>query len=233
MAVGCPIYKRGWILPSWFEHVAAACDNAGLLPEFVFVASKDDQETVEIIKEHAFKLRRPADIILVDEPERSEARQWNLDRYGHMVILRNRLLNRVRQIGPNVFWSLDSDILPAPDALKMALPHLEDYAAVGMRCFMEPTGTTCASHAQIVNGTLRSRDDVPGGVFRVDVIMAAKLMTPSAYWVNYEMHAQGEDIGWSLACAHTGLRLGWCGSSSAKHVMAPNLLDVVDKRIGF
>jgi hypothetical protein len=67
----------------------------------------------------------------------------------------------------------------------------------------------------------------------VDVIMAMKLMKPSAYWVDYRDHEQGEDVGWSIACQEQHLRLGWDGRVCSKHVMKPEQLDPIDARCGY
>jgi hypothetical protein len=63
--------------------------------------------------------------------------------------------------------------------------------------------------------------------------MAAKLMTPDAFRVDYEFDLQGEDVGWSRACARAGLTLGWEGRVISKHVLAPHLLTTRDPRVGF
>jgi len=138
-------------------------------------------------------------------------------------------------VSPGLFWSLDSDILPAPDALSQAMQALggSACAAMGMRTFMTPSGTAHASKADLVDGRLVNRGDVPYGTHAVDVIMGSKLMTGGAYRVDYEFDRLGEDVGWSSAVKRTGAALGWCGTASCKHVMAQSSLGEVDSRVGF
>jgi hypothetical protein len=71
------------------------------------------------------------------------------------------------------------------------------------------------------------------GCHKADVIMAVKLMSPAAYNVDYEVHRQGEDIGWSIAARKKGVKLGWDGRTVSKHLMTKDALDKIDKRVGF
>jgi hypothetical protein len=48
--------------------------------------------------------------------------------------------------------------------------------------------------------------------------------------VDYEFSAQGEDIGWSLACERAGLKFAWDNRFVSKHVMAPEHLGRIDPR---
>lgn len=247
LVIGCPIRRREWMVPSWVQHVARACDVALLKPDFVFVVPKDDP-TKELLSTHIQGVSRLSTIglgnvefIRTDEETTELPRQgnggWSSMRYQRMVDLRNGLLRRVRQVGPKYFLSLDSDILLAPEALQEALVALESVPAdaVGMRTYMFPgsENTMAPSHGQIVHGRLRNRHDWRGQPIRVDAIMAAKLMTAPAYNIDYEMHTEGEDIGWSAACGRAGVRLAYCSTAIGKHIMAKGDLDVVDERVGF
>jgi hypothetical protein len=156
-----------------------------------------------------------------------------LARYKHLASLRNRLLTRVREMSPELYLSLDSDLLLEPEALLIAKAQVAAYAALGFKTYMTPQGINCTSHAQLVDNMLRSREDASEGCFPVDVIMAAKLMTEPAYWIDYDSHPQGEDVGWSAACHQNGLRLGWSADARAKHVMHKSLLDSIDPRLGW
>jgi hypothetical protein len=160
-----------------------------------------------------------------------------MDRYHHMVELRNQLLGRVRQIAPRHFWSLDSDILPAPDALEKALKEIPRFDAVGMRTYMTPRGYEFSSRGEIVKEALtRDRTDgklVNGPAVPVGVIMASKLLTQKAYSIDYRVHTHGEDVGWSESCRQAGLTLGWAPEARCKHIMSPDRLDEHDERVGF
>ncbi len=227
LIVGCPVAHREWILPTWFAHVRAATDLAGLSPTFTFVCHPDDRSW-GCITDHA------PDATLVSAPfaRGRDQRDWRPERYAQMVELRNLLLGSVRAQAPDLFLSLDSDILLHPDQLKLMVDDLDRFDAVGGRCYMTSAGTRFPSWGRLSRlGNLQRVDST--GTFAVDVIMAIKLMTPAAYAVDYEFDLQGEDVGWSRAATRAGVRLGWDGQVASKHVLASHLLTPVDARVGF
>lgn len=226
LLIGCPVSHREWILPTWFSHINRAAEVAGVEPRFVFVCHPQDPSW---------------DCVTFDAPDAvmipaachrgNDHRRWNPQRYQEMVDLRNLLLGAVRLQEPDLFLSIDSDILLHPDQLKFMIECLDRFDAVGGRCYMTSTGTRFPSWGRLNRGNLQRYD--AEGTFPVDVIMALKLMTPAAYRVNYGFHLQGEDIGWSLNATEAGVRLGWDGRVIAKHVLAPHLLTPIDPRVGF
>lgn len=232
VAIGCPVAHRSWILDAWFDHVETACKIAGIEPVYVFVGDNrpEGDKSFEVI------YRRVPHVLTDFTPNAkgTDAREWNQARYKTMVGLRNQLLQLVRGLDVDLFLSLDSDILVHPDALANLLDDMtdDDYDAVGGKCFMTQTGTTCPSWARLSPSNQLQRYDT-NGYFPVQIIMAIKLMRPSAYRVDYELHSQGEDIGWSLACQRAGLKFGWDGRVGSKHVLAPHLLHQLDARVGY
>lgn len=216
LLIGCPVRKREWILPAWFNCIQAACAEAGVDDyEYVFVVGVDDAKTIHAIGANA---DRPFHLVEIEETVRDDKREWNVGRYSHMTFLRNMLLSKVRELSPQLFWSVDSDILVNVRSLKRSLEQLEDFDAIGSKTYLTPTGTWAPNFANF---------NRHGGVWRednehclpVDVLMAIKLMTPAAYNINYELDHRGEDIGWSRACKAKGLRFRWDGSTVSKHVM--------------
>lgn len=227
LAVGCPVAHREWILPKWFEHVRAATASIGVEPLFVFVCDRRDRSWACIETEAP-----DATLVECTTTRSGDIRSWDPVRYLEMVGLRNSLLGAVRGIAPDEFLSLDSDVLLHPDQLGFLLETRSRFDAVGGRCYMTVSGTRFPSWGELGrDGSLRRHQ--ADGVFPVDVIMAIKLMGPSAYNVNYRLDRQGEDIGWSKACREAGLKLGWDGRVAAKHVLGPHLLHPVDARVGF
>lgn len=224
LVVGCPVAHREWILPAWFAHIDRAAETAGLSPTFVFVAHPTDP-SIELL--HA----RGATVIDAPFNRGTDVRTWNFERYKQMTDLRNLLLTEVRAQSPDLFWSVDSDILVHPDQLKLLVEDLDRFDAVGGRCYMTVAGSRFPSWANLTRSGLRRVDG--DGIWDADVIMALKLMSPAAYNVGYMADLQGEDVGWSNACRAQGLRLGWDGRVIAKHVLAPHLLAQVDPRVGF
>lgn len=224
-----------WILPSWLDHAVKAVANTDLTTVTVvwvgdLVADFEHASWGGAnCEHHGWGFR----FVHVDEGKAaSEHRVWNTERYRHMTGLRNALLAEVRAMGPRVFWSLDSDILAHPEALSSALEALSRFSAVGQRCYMSEYGVWCPSYAMVAGeGGLLRRD--ADGCFPVDCIMAAKVMSPAAYAVDYVFDVQGEDIGWSKACRQAGLSLGWDGRIVSKHVMRPEFFALTDQRCGY
>lgn len=241
LVVGAPVRARAWILDRWFDHVEAAALEAVRLgigrPVYVFVGDRRDP-TFELAERRGAAQDRDVRLVHVGEPEIVDERTWATPgRFARMAYLRNQLLSAVREIGPDLFWSVDSDILVHPRSLASAIPLLERFAAVGNRCYMTEVDYDAPNWAVWhpgAGGLVRFGDDPELlGEWPVDIIMAAKLMTPAAYGVDYVDHHQGEDVGWSLACRTAGLKLGWAGATVSKHVLRPELIDVVDPRCGW
>lgn len=232
LAIGCPIWKREWILPAWLVAVETACSEAGVIPDYIFVADPRDEPSQSIIKDFCTRFNRNCWMAWIEEENVPDKRVWNEQRFHRMVYLRNLLLASVRNLGPELFLSLDSDILIHHKALVSLMALTETYDAVGGKAYMTDKGTWCPSFGYIsaTRGILRYEST---DVLRVDAIMAMKLMTPLAYQVDYEFHEQGEDIGWSLACKREGVTLGWDGRVTNKHVMSEKALGALDQRCGF
>jgi hypothetical protein len=230
LAVGCPVARRDWVIDRWFDHLDSACARADIEPIYVFVGDAERDPTFDHIRDRA-----PAAVV-VPAPLgiKDGQRDWGLPhRYKQMVELRNRLLETVRIVEPDLFLSIDSDILAHPNLVERLLAGVDDgYGAVGGKCYMTPAGTMAPSWANLTGGGGIYRSDSLGR-FPVDAIMAIKMMTPRAYRVDYRHHGQGEDIGWSLACREHGVLLAWDGSVASKHVMERVMLDRVDPRVGF
>lgn len=230
--VGCPVSRRAWSLPRWFDHVENAFVTLGVEPQYLFVGDPvHDPATFAIINDRA----PDAIIVEVNEGRDADFRDWSTDRKELMVSLRNLALVEVRARQPDYYLSLDSDILLHRGAVGSYLDALTNprWGAVGGKCYMS-AGRACPSYLMGGRaGNWRRPDvDVPS-LFEVDVIMAIKMMGPAAYAINYRYHKQGEDIGWSRACAEQSVRFGWDARVVNKHVMEPEHLDRHDPRCGF
>lgn len=238
LVVGCPVRNREEIMPLWFNHLVTSVEHAGHLKDLtvVFVAHKDDP-TIAAAMEEARSRNIILHVVDSGESEFSEYRRtWNAFRYEQMARLRNALLGKVRELEPEIFWSLDSDILVGENTYLSAFDMLkgQGYDAVGTKLYMHKSGTRHPSYAMMdsqgLGGLRRSESS---GQMPVDVIMASKLMNSQAYSVDYRTHALGEDIGWSLEAARAGCRIGWDGTSISKHVFDMGKIREIDPRCGF
>lgn len=248
IVVGCPVYDRDWILPLWFERIEAQDWPLSELG-FVFVCSSDDEKTVDALFQ--FQTTHPEvpvfDVVFEDSVSHEThrelgvvSRNWtNLTALSRMVVLRNRLLDRVRQIAPDAFFSLDSDILlDDPSTISRLYKFLElGSVAVSPLVYMSPNTKfpgvmKWVPHAPDWRGlpmAARERGFTPGDTFRTDVIMAAKMMSRAVYEdVDYVLHNKGEDIGWSWNCANHGYELYCMSEVYAPHIMSRTMLELYD-----
>lgn len=242
LVVGCPVRRREWVAQAWINHVAWATVEAGFKDsdvEFVFVSHPDDP-TNGILSDAAsvFGVKTT----FLDDPEipTELKRHWSGDRIKTMVRVRNTLLDSVRAKSPDLFLSLDSDILMNVKSLKAMLRlfrtsgHRETRPDVTSHCVhLHPMNTDFPNYAMIKSNGGLQRPMVEGELANVHVLMAAKLMTPNAYNVNYEYDGRGEDIGWSNAVRTKGMHLAWTGKVVSKHCMKASHLDSVDPRCGY
>lgn len=247
--IGCPVYNRAWILPLWFDRIKKQTIPLSELG-FVFVVSSKDKDTLEAL--FRFQSENPEialfDVVFEDgvthqshrETDEDDPilfyRKWeNVTAYERMVRLRNSLLTRVREIAPEMFFSLDSDILiDDPETIEKLAEHIRVAGdiAVSPLCYMSANTMyqsfmmwkhTTESGIKIAT---RPRAYPPDEVFGVDVIMAAKMMSPKAYNVDYNYHRLGEDVGWSYNCLRHGVDLYFDGSIYASHILSRKMLDL-------
>lgn len=231
LLIGCPIQRREWIVEEWWNHAVAAARKVTDDFGFIFVIDPEDP-THEKIRKMADRDRVSTFFVQIEEEDREDKRNWSVDRHEKMVWLRNLLLHWVRRIGPNWFLSLDSDILLEEDGILVLMNEIDNYDAVGGKAFLQPTGVGCPTYGiwkgPPENGryTRQNRDYT----CKVDVLMAIKLMNPTAYNVDYSYARQGEDIGWSINCWREGLSFGWVGELANRHIMKRKMLGAEDVR---
>jgi hypothetical protein len=235
LLIGAPVAKREWIIGTWFLHVEKALQHAGIDDaEYIFLADPDDP-TVEAIIDSC---ERPLHWVWHQEGKDGRTwdleggRTWNAARYDYMVEIRNLLLTKVRSLQPDLFFSLDSDILLDAKTIELLVEGIGQFDAMGLKCYMTTTGRQFPSYAML-RGAALFRKDMDIGPTPVEVIMGGKLMNPKAYQVDYKFDSHGEDIGWSRNCADAGVKLGWEGRVTNKHVMSESWLDRVDPRCGW
>ena len=236
LIIGCPIYKREWIFRYW-----AHCISSQSIPlseiGFIFETSPDDSVTLDLLTR--WRAGHP-EIPLLDIIQRPDlphfeheknSRQWTMSKYHNMVNLRNSILSRVREIKPDYYFSLDSDILITNfSTLELLMAHIDDGAdAVNTLMFMTPVGTQFPSvmtWKEDEQGRAFRESQYPlGSFFKSDIIMAAKMMSKQVYEnVDYQFHLQGEDLGWSLDAKKKGYDLFCASYIYTPHIMHEEML---------
>lgn len=239
LLIGCPIRSREWAVEAYFNHAVPAARNATDNFAFAFVVPKDDEATIDEIHKASRRHEVNSWLAFTSEPAREDKRVWNTDRYEEMCVVRNAFLRQARdgEQQPDYLLSLDSDIQIHPAQIRTMIENLEvhpEWAAIGGKCYLSATGRQHPSYGHIKKGkTGAFRRSDSEGVFKVDIIMAIKLMKPEAYNVDYKANRYGEDIGWSIEAREAGLKLGWDGTHTSKHVMKPEHNGREDPRCGY
>jgi hypothetical protein len=245
--IACPVYKRDWILPAWFyflENQSYDLSNIG----FLFELGEDDEATLKTLS--AWKNMHP-EVQIFDMEVRNDlahfthqegTRQWTPAKYENMVSMRNSLLEKVRDIKPEAYLSLDSDILLTnTNTIELLLSHINNgIDAVNPLMYMTPFDEQFPSVMSWVPGSdyEKAKREHPypiGKLFKSDVIMAAKMMSKKVYMNSYyDFHPQGEDLGWSRSCARQGFELYCASYIYAPHIMGQthmaDFLKIGDKR---
>ena len=228
------MYKRSWILHHWIKSIISQSIPINDIG-FIFEVSPDDTPTIQALESwKKFDKRIPYFEIKIREDiphfeHENNGRQWSMSKYLNMVSLRNSLLESVRKVEPEYYFSLDSDILLTnTNTIELLIAHIKSGAdAVSPLMFMTPFGTMYPSvmdwRLDVPTKAFRKEKYELGHYFQSDVIMAAKMMSKDVYNnINYTLHEQGEDVGWSLECKRAGFKL-----YSASYIYAPHIMSEV------
>jgi hypothetical protein len=241
LVVGCPVYERAWILRDWFSAVADAVaytkqvrDDITL--EFAFAYTPSEDDTLDVIHEQAELLGAPVSVVTVTEGTHSKERNWgDHRRLWTLTDLRNVLLNRVAELAPDLYFSLDSDLLIASNVI---LGLVEDmygrYDAVAPLTFLARSQSI--TNAFYYDRHVRRRVKVLNALQPADIICAAKMLPEHMVQdeqMRYVFHTAGEDIGFGDRGRELGYTFGIDTALKVKHIMEPEDMDKVDSRVGF
>lgn len=236
LVIGCPIYQRDWIFPYWISCIENQNIDFSKIG-FVFIVSPDDEKTIQMLIRYRnsrpdiseFFIEIKSDIPHFSHQEGS--RTWSIAKYENMASMRNALLKKVRELNPKYFFSLDSDILLTnQNTIQLLIAHIQSGAdAVSPLMFMTPIDRLYPSVMTWKDkpGDQAYRKEVYplGEYFKSDVIMAAKMMSKNVYEnVDYCLHPQGEDLGWSGNAAKLGYSLYSASYIYAPHIMHKDML---------
>lgn len=218
LIIGCPVKERAWILPNWFD----AIEEQGTVQEIVCVYSPSADETESMLKREnvtiLYDLRSGRDVKEID------FHQWgNLERYEYMASLRNMLIDYALDNDADYFFSLDSDILLPPGALKYMLNHLAGHTgvvapAVNM-LMQQDTAWNTMSWVDQYHPNLAHRPVKHPKGGQVDVIMAAMLLDRKGLEARWTSHLQGEDVGFSVDAHYKKIPLWWLKDVHCQHIM--------------
>ncbi len=237
--ISLPLYKREWILPEWLrciEDQTVPLKDIGFL--FLMANESDDPGSYKVLFE--WQAQRPDlgyfDVITDPTSEHKShvrgSRSWRMGDFSRMAGFRNTLMDRARELQPENYFSLDSDILLTnPRSLEILSRELVNFNAVNPLIFMSPSST---EHPSVLSWSHKTRPGCEtkrylnkyqmGKVFQADVIMGAVMMDPEAYVKSrYITHVAGEDVGWASSMQKNGLTMGCVSYLYCPHVMHEEL----------
>jgi len=214
VVIGCPVFEREWVLPRWLQCVF----NQQVLPEditFVFGITDGNDNTRGLLEKYGDMVNAAH---FIDCNDLECFRDRNPARFYPLAEIRNRILAKVEEIGPDFYFSWDSDILLPDKALLQLIDDDKDVVA---------------PYVELTPGTPNCVTKVPGfpafrrlkpihhhypkdQLYPVDISFACVLMKPVAYDILYEWHQGGEDYGWGLNLINAGIQC-WLDSRIIGH----------------
>lgn len=205
LVIGAPVYNREWSLPRWFQCIAdfkIQTKNT----ELVFAYTPGEDSTLEIIEKYGQKFGAchvlPCEDIKAFGDRDSE-------RYYSLVILRNRIFDKLREIQPDYFFSYDTDILLPPETLKGLIKDKKDI--VGPWIDLVPPQGIPNCVTKIGEGFRRRKPYEQfypkTGLYEVDTVFAVSLMAnPVFNTCSYMYHPGGEDYGFAINVMNAGFK---------------------------
>lgn len=234
--IGCPVYKRDWVLPDWF----AAIEKQNYPLEkigFIFELGNDDEATEDVLYEwhqNHPQVRVFDGIIRENVGHRAHPdgkRHWNGTDYLKMVLLRNELLERASCMDYEYYFSLDSDvILEDPDTIPFLVSQMSRCDVISPLMYMTPFDDSYPSvmwwddHVgyEAHRNPMKMKYDQ---VFQTDIVMAAKMMRKEVFQnVRYSWHRQGEDLGFAANLKRAGFKAYCAPQIYAFHAMHRQML---------
>lgn len=227
------MFERAWVLEQWLERLSKQWEFPPEDIKLLMHYSPGKDETLSLLDEAHRHYGFDVQVIWDYTGNDSAERVWNVNRYAKMVHLRNVLLEEVRRQQPEYYLSCDTDMLLPPETCVKLAQEMGRVGADGISplTYMTPTGTqfpNCMKRGGV------TRELVQPDTFFVGACFGVVLMSPALYsQVDYAVHVNGEDLGWAQNVDNAGLKLALTPHVVVKHVMHPNMLDVVDPRCGF
>jgi len=230
VVVGAPVAARAWSLPKWFQCIYS---QTRVPDEFVFVIGEvGDDQSRQIIHDHVpqAKLSYAIDQTrYVPRMERASVETRFV--YGDFAWRRNRLLQMVQKRDPDVFISLDTDLmLEDPTTIERLLELLERAPVAAPLTYLHPTGAAseCFNAGWWAGGEPGSPDRAwrratakeAHGVIPIDIPMAAVAMRRQVVeTAKYAFHECGEDMGFAQDLDRLGYECLWDTDLYATHYM--------------
>lgn len=235
IAIGCPVANRAWILP---EYLAALDALNWPRKRYLFVDDRSEDATPKILKRFALESCGAVVERWCGPPGPGHRRgQYGMDGYTHLAALRNRLAEMFLESGTDALFSVDSDVIVPPDALRVLAPLVADGRTIAALAISNVAGRELDGEAQ--GNFMVERDGVfmhlprrapdgrlleaspTKGTLEVDAAGACMLIPRAAFerGVRWGAHHQGEDLFFAECAYAAGFRFVVSFDSRPEHRM--------------
>ena len=214
LAIGCPVFEREWILPSWFNCLYNQSGINTQEIDLVFAYTEGNDRTLEFIISQEENFNAVYVLACNDLPAYGDR---NRDRFYPLVELRNRILDTLIEIGADLYFSWDSDILIPENCIEELLKRDKDIVAPWVD-LTPPRGIpNCASRVKGTDIFKRyhpiEEHYPPNAFYQVDTVFAIFLMQRKVFEIcRYSWHVGGEDYGWAIDVEDKGFE-SWMDSN--------------------
>ena len=203
IVIGCPIYLREWCLPRWLSSVF----NQGIEPSNIVLifglTDSEEDNTRQLLEKYGAKVK---DFYIIDCNDLKAFKDRSPERFYPLVEIRNRILEKVREINPDWYFSWDSDILLPDTSLPKLIARDVDL---------------CSPYVELVKGIPNCMDRMPNcdgfrrhkpllehypkdSFYKVGASFACLLFKKGTYDIVYSWHQAGEDLGFALDAYEKG-----------------------------
>jgi GT2 family glycosyltransferase len=226
ITIGAPVRNRAWILRHYLDHLVSL-DYPKDKIRFLFILNDSTDRSDEVLrdfKQEYKELYAGIEISVYNQHAPEDERTWRREKIYHTLAnVRNKLLE---QIETPYFFSVDTDILVPPNALKVLVESNKDIVAGVIRndYIIQPDAEYPNQLTNLLimkNGTIRHYMKYPlNDLFQVDVTGAIYLLKKEVCeQVRYGFDPQGEDVYFCLQAKEKGFEI-WANSNVyAQHVM--------------
>jgi hypothetical protein len=197
LVIGCPVYNREWSLPRWFQCIFDQKMNPKNI-DLVFAYTKGEDNTQDILEKYGQKF---SSISILDCNDLPAFGGRDNERYYPLVILRNRILERVKELQPDYYFSYDSDILIPEGTLKGLIQDKKDIVGPWLDLVPPHDLPNCATMTS--TGGFKRYEPTEKfypkqGLYEVSTVFAVSLMAKQVYdTCTYKYHPAGEDFGFA------------------------------------
>lgn len=218
--IGMLAKDRAWCLPEWFTSIWSQEIDGDL--DVVSLVSPSEDGTEQLI------IDQGVHVIKDDRPGRTtqeiDGHLWgSMETYEYMADIQNQLVDYACGENCDYFFSLDSDIILPPHAIKDLIDYMKDgHPGVSAPAVNLAVGDTAWNTMSWVNQdypVMATRAvGIPSGG-QADVVLAAMMMDRLGMQCRYEAHNQAHDVGFCVRADRLDIPRWWVPEIRCTHLM--------------